>query len=170
MRRWFAGIHAMRSGASSLRCRALAGAAAELSGAEARKVAREAERLARAMLRERAAWSDALAHPVLAAIAHQRGDAVGARRHLEAAVAAAELSGLAGYGAASKRRLGELVGGAEGEALLAEAAAFMAAEGVRDPLRFTRALAPGFPDAAPRSTAERGRDAEAHALAPALGE
>ncbi len=46
--------------------------------------------------------------------------------------------------AAARRRLGELKGGSNGQALIDESEAAMRAEGVRDPARLTAMFANGF--------------------------
>ena len=50
------------------------------------------------------------------------------------------------HAAAARRRLGRLVGGEEGSALMARGAAAMAAQLVRSPDRMTALLVPGFRD------------------------
>ena len=51
------------------------------------------------------------------------------------------------FAAAARRRLGTLLGGDAGRALIAQADAWMAAQEVRNPARMAAGLAPGFPDA-----------------------
>ena len=46
------------------------------------------------------------------------------------------------YAAAARRRLGELVGGAEGQDLMTRADQWMAGRGVADPARMARVFAP----------------------------
>jgi hypothetical protein len=50
------------------------------------------------------------------------------------------------YAAAARRRLGRLIGGDAGKALLVEADTWMASQGIKNPARMTAMLAPGFPD------------------------
>ena len=50
------------------------------------------------------------------------------------------------YAAAARRRLGQLVGRAEGRALMAGAESWMAGQTIRNPARMAAMLAPGFPD------------------------
>jgi hypothetical protein len=52
---------------------------------------------------------------------------------------------LALFDAAARRRLGELLGGDEGAALVRKATTWMEAQGVVNPERITELLAPGFP-------------------------
>ena len=66
---------------------------------------------------------------------------------LAAAVTAFERADMASHAAVARRRLGAMQGDERGRALVAEADAWMAAQGIRNPARMTRMLAPGFPDA-----------------------
>jgi hypothetical protein len=103
-----------------------------------------ADRNAACLEHERAVWAKALARPIRAGIAYGRGDLEGARRLLVEAVALLEGVDMMLYAQAARRRLGKLIGGDEGAALVAEADAWMAGQGVRNPARMTAALAPGF--------------------------
>ena len=49
------------------------------------------------------------------------------------------------HAASSRWRLGILVGGARGEALIAEAKQFMTSQGIRNPVRILNMHTPGFP-------------------------
>ena len=65
---------------------------------------------------------------------------------LAAAVTAFERADMRSHAAAARRRLGGLQHDERGRALVADADAWMAAHGIRNPARMTRMLAPGFPD------------------------
>ena len=85
----------------------------------------------------------ATAAPFAAAIraALTEGDA--RRQELETALAGFEAADMALYAHAVRDRLGALVGGSEGEAQRATAAAFFAAEGIAAPARMVAMLVPG---------------------------
>jgi hypothetical protein len=51
---------------------------------------------------------------------------------------------MASHSAAARRRLGEMLGGDEGAALIRDADHRLTGQGVRRPDRLTRMLAPGF--------------------------
>jgi hypothetical protein len=102
-----------------------------------------AEEDARRIERERTPWGNALAGLVRAGIASARGDrdgalglAAGAERDLSAA-------DMALHAAVARRRRGEILGGAQGAALVAAADAWMSERRVRSPERIARMLAPG---------------------------
>jgi tetratricopeptide (TPR) repeat protein len=80
-----------------------------------------------------------------AAIAHQRGEAAVARRALERAVQQADTAGLAQYAAAARYRLGQRIGGLEGQARLDEARVWLRRQDIREPERMLDVWAPGFP-------------------------
>jgi eukaryotic-like serine/threonine-protein kinase len=77
-----------------------------------------------------------------AGLTSARGDAdpIAAWARAEQALLAADCKH---YAAAAKRRRGVLTGGDEGAALVAEAEAWLAAEGGRDPVRLAAMMAPG---------------------------
>jgi hypothetical protein len=115
--------------------------------------ARDPEPLLRAALRcasrldrEGMAWAAAEAALIRAGVASLRGDLETAARGLREAVAGFDADGIEHFAAAARRRLGELLGGDEGRALVAQADAWMTAQPVKNPPRMTACLAPGFPE------------------------
>lgn len=71
-------------------------------------------------------------------------DAAFARTHLEAAIAGFDASEVALSAAAARRRLGEVLGGDEGRALVTTADEAMARVGATHPDRMAALFAPGF--------------------------
>jgi hypothetical protein len=82
---------------------------------------------------------------VRAGIAGARGDRVGATRILAEAARAYDAADMALFAAVTRRRLGEMLGGTEGQELVAAADAWMAGQQIRNPSRATAVLVPGFP-------------------------
>jgi len=105
-----------------------------------------AERDAAAIAAERAAYCAPTAALLTAGVAARRGDADAAARALRAAVSGFDACHMKLFLAVSRRRLGELVGGDEGRALVHQANAWMTTHGVVNADRMTATLAPGFPD------------------------
>jgi len=99
---------------------------------------------ARKLERRRLPYADTWAMLLRAGIAFQEGDPGRAAAALRDAIAIAEAHHTLGCAAAARRRLGQVLGGTEGAALIARADRWYASEGVADPERFTRMLAPGF--------------------------
>jgi hypothetical protein len=91
-------------------------------------------------------WTGAQAALLRAGVASLRGDDVSAAARLGEAIAGFDAVGIVHFAAAARRRLGELLGGDEGRALIARSDAWMAAQPVKGPARMTACLAPGFPD------------------------
>src|SRR5262249_4520766 len=129
-----------------LHLRARAALAAAPAAAAPGPLWHAAERDARLLRRERIAWAEALAQLVRAGVAMGRHDAGGARQRLEDAAGRLEAAGLHLQAAVARRRLGERVGGSEGQRLMEQAEAWMKGQNVRRPDRMTALLAPGFPD------------------------
>jgi hypothetical protein len=71
------------------------------------------------------------------------GDEQRASEKLRFAIDRFDASGMRSYAAGAKRRLGELLGGTEGDALVGEADATLSAEGVLDSDSVTEMLTPG---------------------------
>jgi hypothetical protein len=120
-------------------------ALASLDGAGAlrgRRV-RQAKLMRNFLVLERMPWTAALGSIVSACLANQTGDPAGARRHLGAAVERAEGAHMALHASASRRRLGELIGGDEGSVLVRRADDEMRARGVCAPSRFAAMMVPG---------------------------
>jgi hypothetical protein len=124
------------------RARAAVAASSTGSGGNA-GVLDAAEEDASRIEREQTPWGDGLAGLVRAGIASARrerdralGLAAGAERDLSAA-------DMALHAAVARRRRGELLGGAQGAALVEAADAWMSERLVRNPERITRMLAPG---------------------------
>jgi hypothetical protein len=116
----------------------LRGSALAAAGVAASLIAREAERLER----EPAAWAQALG-TLLSATAHCRaGEFDAGRDALERAVRDLTATDLGLYAACARRRLGMLVGGGEGAALIDEADRWFGEQLVRNPERMTAMLAP----------------------------
>ena len=80
-----------------------------------------------------------------AAIAGVRGDDETAVFHLRQCITELERAGTLGVLSAVKRRLGLLLGGDEGAALVAEADGFFTSQGVASPARFGGTLLTGWP-------------------------
>jgi tRNA A-37 threonylcarbamoyl transferase component Bud32 len=96
--------------------------------------------------RERRLDARSLAALIRAGIANCKGDLDKARNLLEAALSGLAACELGLYTAATRRRLGQLIGGDQGKALVAEADRWMTAQGIRNPARMTAVYAPGFAD------------------------
>jgi hypothetical protein len=104
---------------------------------------RTAERDARAIEREGLHWADPLADLLRAGIASVRGDRQAAAERLRRAEAALESADMALYAAVARRRRGEMLGDAEGRALVDAADIAMRNQKIRDPARIAAMLVPG---------------------------
>ncbi|HEX2573133.1 MAG TPA: protein kinase [Polyangia bacterium] len=147
-------VQAIRIEATHLRARALVAAAA-WHGAETRKgreLLAQAARLARRLRGEEMAWATPLGVLVEALIARARGQAT-AERLLAEAATGFEAADMRLYAAAARRRRGQLLGGAAGAALCAQADAVFREQGVERPERAAAMLAPGVAPAPPQLTA-----------------
>jgi hypothetical protein len=88
----------------------------------------------------------ALARVIRAAVAWQRRDTASAFQLLGQAIQQFETVEMKAHAAATRRRLGQLVGGDRGRELIEAADTWMIGQGIRNPVRMTRVYAPGFPD------------------------
>ncbi len=90
-------------------------------------------------------WSDALATLLRAGRAAIVTNMALAEKRLEQAVKGFEDAGMALHWAVSQRRLGEVLGGEQGQILIHEADTWMAEQGIKVPTKITAMLAPGWP-------------------------
>jgi eukaryotic-like serine/threonine-protein kinase len=121
---------------------ALAIASANRSEHRFLAIARDA---ARRIDRERMHWSTPLARLLQGGIASVEGNEPLAVQCLEDALDQFERAEMQWYAAVTRRRLGALGGADRGHELFAQATAWMAGQGIKNPIRITRMLAPGFP-------------------------
>ena len=131
----------MRADADGLRGRLVLGA---IVAGHARDQLAVVRRLARRLAAERTGYADVYAcllHAGLAALDPRRGESP--IPPLRAAIAQAAAHDMALHLAAARDRLGGLIGGDEGAALRAAAAAYVATEGIADPDRLFAVLVPG---------------------------
>ncbi len=105
---------------------------------------REVKPLVRSLERERTRFATVLAGLLRAAIAVQTGKPESARTTLTQVIKLAQEMDMHLHVAAAQRRLGELIGGDEGAATLAQADTWLAKQGVLDVVRMTEVIAPGF--------------------------
>jgi serine/threonine protein kinase/tetratricopeptide (TPR) repeat protein len=123
--------------------KALAALAATRLGDKRGALFAEARRCARRLRGETQPWATVMADLVqvgLHAANGEREEAISLLRH---AIARLDQYEMALYAAAARGLLGDLMGGADGQALVAEAADWMATAGVRDGRRFSRILVAG---------------------------
>jgi hypothetical protein len=134
-------IHVLRVEVFQVRARVALAMAAE--GVDVKRHLAAAADDAKRIDGERLAWCDPHASLIRAAIAAAKGDDRAAVRCARTALRGYDRADMALYAAATRRRLGELVGGDEGRALQAESVSWMTAQGIRRPERMTAMLAPG---------------------------
>ena len=92
--------------------------------------------------REGMSWSRALAGPILAGVAAARGYRSRAATLVAEAVTQRESVEMNLYAAASRRRLGEILGEDEGRAQVERADSWMRQKGIQDPARMADVFAP----------------------------
>ena len=107
----------------------LALAAKKLTDKQAIRIAMDAARKNEA---ENVAFGGVMAESLRAAVAERSGDLEEARDCWQRSIARAEVTDMADYAAASRFRLGKLIGGDEGAALIAAARAWARSEDVPD--------------------------------------
>jgi hypothetical protein len=103
----------------------------------------EARRLAQRLAREYDAWTTALSLLLRAMAENAAGRRVAAIAALREGIQRAEATETMLYAQPARYRLGELLGGDEGRALIRQAVEAMTAEGVRNPARWVACHMPG---------------------------
>ncbi len=136
-------VHHLRIEWLHLYARSLVGEGTRSSGTESDALVREAEGIARRIEREGVHWADAFAALVRASIAALRGNRAEAAGRLGFAISHFAMADMSLYAAASRRRLGSLLGGEKGRALADAADAWMRSQKIKNPAGFTRMLVPG---------------------------
>jgi len=111
---------------------------------ERRELMRSAERDARRIEKEKERWAAALAQLVRASLARLRDDDERATELLRAAIQGFDATQTGLHAAVARRRLGDLIGGAEGDEARQAATSFMRSHGIANPDGMTAMLAPGF--------------------------
>lgn len=91
-------------------------------------------------------WADPIGMLLQAGIAALEGRDTDALASLHAAADRFDRADMKLYAAVARHRIGELQRDDDGRAQLQAAAAWMAAQQIKNPVCMTRMLAPGFPD------------------------
>jgi Cdc6-like AAA superfamily ATPase len=137
-------IQLVRVALLDLRARAAIARAAQ-DTAQRKVLLGRAAKDARRIAGEKMPYTDPMAWLLNAGIASLRGDPETAITKLRLAVDGFEKAELALHAAAARRRLGQLVGGPEGEELVSAANTWMTRQGIMNPTAMTALYAPGFP-------------------------
>ena len=136
-------VQVLRIEARHLRARSALAAAVSGDERKEKHFAVAAE-LARKNERERMPWARPWVALIRAGLTGLRGDRDRAAELCVVARTGFEAVQMHLYAAAARRRLGQLIGGDEGQSLIAEADAWMNAQRIKRPDRMARMLAPGF--------------------------
>jgi hypothetical protein len=110
--------------------------------AERRARIRDAARSAEKLEREGMEWTAPLAALAAAGVALASGDRPAAVERFRDAIVRADAAEMRLHAAVARECLGDLVGGADGSALVGVARGWMASQGVRAPERMTATIAP----------------------------
>jgi hypothetical protein len=128
---------------SSMARAALAVATTEESGREARKHLQAVRKLARKLNKENVNLAKGLSDSLQAGVEFMNGSTAEAVRLMASAEARLQLGEMGAHVAWARRWRGQVVGGTEGERLIASADALMRAQGAVDPARLANTFMPG---------------------------
>jgi hypothetical protein len=137
-------IMIVRTEASWIRGRLALATALHASPKEAARLRKIASGMSRSLKKEKDGFASVAALLLDATLAVQEGDRGAARGVLRQAISAADVVGMRMHSASARRRLGALVGGDEGDALIARGDKIMGDEGVANPAKMTEVYLPGF--------------------------
>jgi hypothetical protein len=105
---------------------------------------RRAERDVRRLEREKRPWASAYARFLRAAIALRRGQRSRSSELLRESASRFDACDMRLNAVVARRCLGEMIGGPGGDSLVAQADAWVNAQGIQDPVRWAAMYAPGF--------------------------
>jgi len=125
-----------------LQARAIAALGAAHAGSARHENVRVAQRDTARLMAEGAPWARAMALGLRASEAALQGSPARSMSLFQQAEAGLLAAGMLLDAAAARRRRGELLGGAQGAQLVAEANHVMSRQGIRNPSAFSRLLAP----------------------------
>ena len=134
-------VQAVRVMAWEQRCRCAIASASGRTAARSELLA-AAEGDANRLAREGTPWAEASSTMLRGSIDAARGKREDARKKFQEAAARFATIDMPLHAAASRRRLGELIGDAEGEALVRDADAWFTERGVRNPARMAAIVVP----------------------------
>ena len=103
-----------------------------------------AEQLARKLSREKLQLVQPLVATIRAGIASAKGETATAAGMLSQALEGFELADMGLYTAVCRRCLGQTIGGERGQQLVTEGDTWMLSHGIKNPVRMTQMMAPGF--------------------------
>jgi eukaryotic-like serine/threonine-protein kinase len=126
-----------------LRARTAIALAASSAPSQSAAFLRAAERGARAIEREGLHWGDPLASLLRAGVASVRGRREEAMERLSSAEARFEAADMSLYAAVTRRRRGEFLGDADGQAFVEASDVAMRNQKIQDPARIAAMLVPG---------------------------
>src|SRR5262249_33085190 len=119
--------------------------AASAGGSEPRRLLASARRDAARIARERRPWADGMAKLVQGLVAGVGGDVPMAGTLLDQAARVFDAAEMAFHAAVTRRRKGELIGGADGRELISACDAWLSSQRVRNPDRLAAMTAPEWP-------------------------
>ena len=138
-------VHLVR--VEALQARARAALAIAAGGGEVKSLLRLACKAAAKIDADRRPWAEPLAALLRAGVAAVKRDRAGCLASLNAAAEGFDAAEMALYAAVAHRRLGEVMANDDGRQLVAAADEWMRQQKIKNPVRMTATMAPGFPAA-----------------------